>query len=213
MTERPVVVFLHGLARGAGSFRSLRRAVEDAGFETWARTYASRKKSLHALSVEVAERLEAEHPGRRLFAVTHSMGGIVLRLLAHRFSWAGSALIAPPNRGSVVAHKLRGRRWFRSVLGPSALELGDPEAAETWPPPPPPCAVIVGNVGVRWDNPVSWHNGTFLKDHGPHDGTVAHTESRLDAGEEWYEVPRSHTWILRAPETQEIVLKLLCRRS
>ena len=74
---RPLVVLLHGLARGHGSMAHLGRVLRAAGHDTVSRTYPSRRHSIRSLAEEVAEWIVAEAAGRPVAAVTHSMGGVI----------------------------------------------------------------------------------------------------------------------------------------
>ena len=52
---RPLVVLLHGLARGHGSMAGLARFLRANGFDTFGRTYPSRRHSISYLAAEVAD--------------------------------------------------------------------------------------------------------------------------------------------------------------
>ena len=93
----------------------LRRRLKREGWETWSTTYPSRRGSIASVSNEVARRIAEDLPDRPLLAVTHSMGGIVLRHLADRFDWRGCVLVAPPNAGS------RAATWAQRRILPSMV--------------------------------------------------------------------------------------------
>lgn len=205
MSARPTVVFLHGLARGPRSFRTLEQAVTQAGFETWAADYPSRSRGLEALAEGLHQTMAARFGNTPLVAVTHSMGGIVLRLMHEGLNFQGAVMIAPPNQGSAVARALKPRWWFQKFFGPSGLELAH---GDTWPAPPSPFVVVAGTGGRHWASPPSWHNHRILGDRS-HDGTVGVEETKLEGMAAFHEVPRNHTFILDAPETRDAVLRFL----
>jgi pimeloyl-ACP methyl ester carboxylesterase len=206
---QPVVVFLHGLGRTHRSLEGLRRAVADAGHETWAETYPSREMVIAELAAQMAARIREALPGRELVAVTHSLGGILVRHMRELLPWKGAVMLAPPNQGSRVAHRLSAEsRLVRWLMGPTIVELGDPAG---WPAPPEPFGVIAGTSGATIGNPPSWviEAKKIHPPDAPHDGTVAVAETRLDGMAAFATVAASHTWIMDHPETRRLVLDFL----
>ena len=214
--EESTVVFLHGLARGHRSMERLRHAVERAGYRTWNRSYPSRHASLMALSGElegwIREDLGPEVQSGGLIAVTHSMGGILARLMSPRIRWRGVVMIAPPNQGSLVARALKNRAAFQRIFGPAGVELADPEG---WPPPPDPFYVIAGTRGLALMNPTSWLSRglRLFPRRAASDGTVAVDETRLHGMADFATVHASHPWLPHHPRTQRLVLEYLRRIS
>ena len=96
-----------------------RKIGQATGWKTVCLDYPSRRLPLQDLAVGLAEEIRAlAGTNGKVFAITHSMGGIVLRhimgLENHgSISWLGAILLAPPNNGSVVARIL-------SQVGPNA---------------------------------------------------------------------------------------------
>src|SRR5262249_23524561 len=107
--DRPVVVLLHGLARTPWSVQGMPRHPGRAGLATWSRSYPSRRLPIDQLADWIAEHARRDLGEREVLAVTHSLGGIVLRYLARRLRVARAVLVAPPNQGSRVAQALRRR--------------------------------------------------------------------------------------------------------
>jgi hypothetical protein len=204
----PVVVFLHGMARTHRSLARLRRVVAQAGFETWARTYPSRAVPLRELAEEVAGWIRADLGERPLLAVTHSMGGILVRHMSDALPWQGVVMLAPPNSGSLVAAHLKRSRLFRWYFGPAGQQLGDPTG---WPAPPTPTGVIAGTLGPSLGNPPSWlTTGLSILDRAqPNDGTVLVSETHHPAMTDFATVEASHTWIMNHPRTQALVVHFL----
>ena len=203
----PLVVLLHGLARGRGSMAKLGRALRDAGFETWSHTYPSRRHAITYLASELAEMLVERAGARPLYAVTHSMGGIVLRHLHDpRLHWERIVMLAPPNQGSQLAAGLAGNALFRWFYGPAAAELAD---ASAWPPPPAPFAVIAGTRSRALGNPTSWTFGRRFAPGTHNDGTVAVEEAKLPGMAAFAEVDATHTWIMNAPAVHRLVIGYL----
>lgn len=208
MSERPTIVLLHGLARTHRSLAGLGRFLRANGYATWSQTYPSRRLSVPELADTLAARIQTELPDRPLVAVTHSLGGILVRHMATRLPWEGVVMLAPPNSGSRLAASLEANPLFRWYFGPAARDVA---RAENWPAPPTPCAVIAGTRGPSVGNPPSWLSvslGLMPRDE-PHDGTVTVAETRHEAMSAFATVPASHTWIMNHPETRRLVLQYL----
>ena len=94
---KPLVVLLHGLARGHGSMAKLDAFLRAHGFETWRRSYPSRRHSIAYLATALTEQLVEVAGERPLCGVTHSLGGIVVRHLRDpRLHWSRIVMLAPP---------------------------------------------------------------------------------------------------------------------
>ncbi len=204
---KPLVVLLHGLARGHGSMARLGKVLRAEGFETWSRTYPSRKHSISYLAGEVTEWI-VEHAGERpVSAVTHSMGGVIVRHLHDpRIHWHRIVMLAPPNHGSQLAAGLVANPVFRWYYGPAGAELAD---GSRWPRPPASFAVIAGTRSRALTNVTSWTMGRRFPAGARNDGTVAVDEARLDGMSAFAEVDATHTWIMNAPEVQRLIVDYL----
>ncbi len=206
-SEAPLVVLLHGLARTRGSMRGMDDALRAAGFETWSRTYPSRRMTIADAAAQVADWLAEEAPGRTLCAVTHSLGGILVRHLGDpRLSWKRIVMLAPPNQGSHLASRLKESGLFRWFYGPAGVELADPSG---WPPPPAPFLVIAGTRRIALSNPTSWTAAAAFPEGEAHDGTVAVGETRLPGMTAFSTVDATHTWIMNDTEAQERTIAFL----
>ncbi len=205
--NKPTVVLLHGLLRTERSMAGLRRAIDAAGYPTWACTYPSREIRVQDAARYVSERLAAEAPGP-LLGVTHSMGAILVRHM-RELPWKGLVMLAPPNTGSGIANRLRNQTLFRWIYGPAGQQMaGSPEH---WPVPEFPCGVIAGTRALALTNPTSWLTvglGLFARGQA-HDGTVAVDETRLPGLAAFATVDANHTWIMNHPETRRLVLHFL----
>lgn len=209
LPARPLVVLLHGLARGHGSMTRLADHLAAHGFEARSYAYPSRRASIAELAGALANAIASEAAGRPISAVTHSMGGVIARHLHDpRLAWQRIVMLAPPNQGSRLARELAGRALFRWFYGPAGRELGD---ATGWPAPPAPFAVIAGTRSRALGNPTSWTAGRRFPAGVAHDGTVAVDETRLDGMADFAEVDATHTWIMNDARVHRLVLRYLQR--
>lgn len=204
---KPLVVLLHGLARGHGSMAKLATHLRQQGFETWSRTYPSRRHSISYLASALTEELVDIAGDRPLCAVTHSMGGIVVRHLRDpRLHWTRIVMLAPPNQGSQLAAGIVRNPLFRWFYGPAGRELAD---ASAWPDPPAPFAVIAGTRKLSLTNITSWTVGRLFPPGVANDGTVAVDETKLPGMAAFAEVDATHTWIMSSPEVKRLVVGYL----
>lgn len=204
---RPTVVLLHGLARTGRSLAGMRKFLESHGYPTWSCTWPSRQE-VGAAAHEVAAWIARDLGDRPLVAVTHSLGGILVRHLPPEVRVQKVVMLAPPNRGSRVALELRGFGPFRWFYGPAGQQVGP---AEGWPEPRWPLAVIAGTESLTLTNPISWMTRGLglLPATEPSDGTVAVAETRLEGVHAFATVPASHTWIMDHPEARRLTLQFL----
>ena len=197
--SRGTLVLLHGLGRTARSMRRL--AAEGARRDYRVRNlgYASRRAGIVAHAEQVGRTLSALPDDGPLYAVTHSMGGIILRA-ALAGGWvaperiARVVMIAPPNRGSELADWLGRTPLLRLALGPAGPELrtgadGIPDAL-----PPLPCELgIIAGAASRRTLAASLFGG-------PNDGKVSVARASADGMRDLLVVPRGHTFIMNDPE-------------
>lgn len=204
---KPLVILLHGLARGHGSMARIGAHLRAQGFDTFARTYPSRRHSIHYLAGEIADWI-VEHAGDRpVSAVTHSMGGVIVRHLQDpRIRWERIVMLAPPNRGSRLAAGLVRNPVFRWYYGPAGAELAD---GSQWPMPPAPFAVVAGTRSFAFSNLTSWTVGRRFSAETPNDGTVAVEETHLPGMSAFAEVDATHTWIMNDPRVHAMVVHYL----
>ncbi len=184
----------------------LRRQIQAAGYETWARTYPSRSRSLQELGDQVVTQIRDELGDRPVAAVTHSMGGVLARHMAAALPWQRLVMVAPPNRGSAVAATINENPIFRWFYGPAGQQLASPEH---WPVPDLPFAVIAGTRGLSWKNATSVLSAGLKVFAGPNDGTVSVDETQLDGMADFATVDATHTWIMYHPEVVEMILRFL----
>lgn len=116
--------------------RVVASALEPRGYRVSNLGYPSRDGDIAALAAHVAQLVVALPGDAPLHFITHSLGGILLRVAVangqlplHRIGRV--VMLAPPNGGSQVADGFT--RWpalaavYRRAVGPAGLELGTGE--------------------------------------------------------------------------------------
>jgi hypothetical protein len=211
-SARPVVVLLHGLARTRFSLSGLASHLERAGFTTWSRTYPSRQLSIAASADQIAGAIARELPlGRPLAAVTHSLGGILLRHVAQRIPFTRVVMLAPPNQGSRLSRALRDRPVYRWFFGHAGQELAAAAEPGPWPALPPSTAVIAGTGAKSSWNPTGWvsRSARVFAPGEANDGTLAVVETQIDGMAAFATVDASHSWIMNHADARALVVRFL----
>lgn len=190
-----LVVLIHGLARGPRSMARLERALLANGYEVWNEGYDSRTESAAEasarLGARLVERLRTGVRPRRLHAVAHSLGGLVLRRIAAdqpALHFDRVVCLGSPQRGAVMAEALHAAWLYRLALGTRAsLDLRPGAEFLRALPPRMRCELgsIVGATGTPW--------GRSRVVPGDDDGRVALEETELEGEVARLVLPLGHT--------------------
>lgn len=203
---RDTVVLLHGLGRTSFSMSHLAAELGREGYRVVNLSYPSRTKSLEQLATQwLPEQLAALGASTaagsglasaRVHFVTHSMGGIVVRLWLRECGAPANlgrvVMLAPPNSGSEISDRLERFppfRWFTGANGrrlttePDAL----PRSLGAWPEERVALGVIAGDRAL---NPLM---AAWLP--APNDGKVTVASTHLAGERDHVVVPYSHTWL------------------
>ena len=138
--------------------------------------------------------------------VTHSLGGILVRVYAERYglpSGSRVVMLAPPNAGSEIADALRDQWPFTQLCGPALQELGT-GAASVLPHLGPVTAEVGVIAGDR--NVYPWFTPYF---DGPNDGLVAVERTRVAGMTDFVVVRAGHAFIMRNRAVAEHTLHFL----
>jgi triacylglycerol lipase len=194
--ESETVVLLHGLGLNRLAMGRLANSLRRDGYRVINVSYSSRSVSLEELAATWLPELLRAHKvdtAPRLHFVTHSMGGILLRLYLRDQRPANLGrivMIAPPNHGSEVAEKLRENCFFRLFTGQNGRRLGtgpDSLPQQLGPLENVDLGIIAGSRSL---NPLfsAWIGR-------PSDGKVAIESTKLAGMSDHLVVPISHTWL------------------
>jgi alpha-beta hydrolase superfamily lysophospholipase len=195
------VVLLHGLGRTSFSMARLAHDLKRDGYEVVNLTYTSRSQSLEEIATVWLPRQLATHAGAgkpRLHFVTHSMGGIVVRLWLSKCGAPANlgrvVMLAPPNAGSELSDRGQSFAPFRWATGKNGVRLTTaedalPTALGAWPERGPgrELGIIAGDRSL---NP--WMARRLPL---PNDGKVAVARTHLSGETDHITLPYSHTWL------------------
>lgn len=197
------VVLLHGLGRTELSMAPMARALEAEGYRTVNLGYPSRGYTVGALADTLAAELaRCCADSDTLHFVTHSLGGILVRIWVHEAeprNLGRVVMLSPPNQGSGVVDRLPDR-LLRLVLGPASVQLGTDSTSVPLRLPPVDfeLGIITGDATL---NPLfSW----WLA--GDDDGLVAVESAWVEGADDFLVLPYTHTFIMhRSRVMQEVV--------
>ena len=199
------VLLVHGLIRSRGSMATLAAALAADGWDAETVAYPSTQRSIAEHAARLGRLLDGLEGAEEVSFVTHSLGALVVRAaLARGGAWTSRlrlgrvVMLAPPNRGSVLAERFQSFPPYLLFTGPAGQEVV-PEGVRDLPPPPCPFGIIAGRSRGE-GNPLI---------PGPDDGIVGVEETRLDGAEDFLLLDAGHTFMMEKPEVVQAVVDYL----
>ncbi len=205
------VILIHGLGRTYHSMKKMQNKLTQVGYHTVNLDYPSRKQTIEKLAENhippVLEECAYFNPDKIHF-VTHSMGGIVVRmaLKQSRPERLGRiVMLSPPNGGSEAVDDLKERWYFSWVNGPAGQQLSTDEDSvpNRLGPVDYPVGIIAGNEQAFFD---TWLLSFFR---GANDGKVSVERAKVEGMTDFIVVPQSHSFIMNAEYVQDQTLHFL----
>jgi triacylglycerol lipase len=201
------IILLHGLSRTANSMKKLESGLLDAGYVVVNVDYPSRHHSIDELApMAVQEGIDGCADTERVHFVTHSLGGILVRLYleSNAVDRLGRVvMLAPPNHGSQIVDSLSVIPGYSLINGPAGSQLGtgDDDIPAQLQPVYYDVGVIAGTHSVY---PVL---SQLLPN--PDDGIVSVESTKFDGMKDFLLVYRTHTYIMNSPEVLEQSISFL----
>jgi uncharacterized alpha/beta hydrolase family protein len=191
------VITLHGMGRTANSMNTLAKSLQKENYLVYNIDYPSRTKTIEELAEAVVKQgLDycEKHQAEKIYFVTHSLGGLLVRYYFSKYSTeklARVVMLGPPNKGSQVADNLQSWDIFKSINGPAGQQLST--QADSFCNKLPAANFEVGIIaGTKTFNPI-----LSLMLPNPDDGKVTLENTKVEGMKDFVALPVTHTFMMK----------------
>ena len=207
--KNEIVVLLHGLARTEKSMSSLQHTLQQHHYQVLNLYYPSRHHSIDVLAQQfVLPQLQklGDPKDIKVHFVTHSMGGIIVRYLAHHQMFTPSGrvvMLGPPNHGSEIVDKIGHWTLFNKLNGAAGNQL-----STYWDSIPNQLGRANFEVGViAGDRSINWINSRMI--YGADDGKVSVESAKLEGMKDFMVVHTTHPMMMKNSKVMKQTLHFL----
>lgn len=195
LVENETVILLHGLAKTDYCMRKIAASLEKAGYQVINCRYASFKLPIEMIADNtIHEALALVKKHNTIHFVTHSMGGILVRLYLQnkKVSHLGRVvMLGPPNKGSRLIDILQKVLTHPDIKSTSGMQLST--TANSLPNRLGKATFELGIIaGKRTVNPI-----LSLLLEGENDGKVSVESTKLEGMKAHLVMPVTHPFMMR----------------
>ncbi len=189
-----LVVLIHGIFDRSNNMWRVEKKLNDNGYSVLNFDYYSTKWSMDTVVSKLEKELKQISPRyENIFWVTHSMGGLVVRsyLSQNKMDkFKSLVMIAPPNKGSVLAERAKNFPPYKWLSGEAGQNLGKDslDYLEIFPPPDIPFGIIAGGIGTK--------EGLNPTVPGDDDGVVSVVETQLKGYSDFIVISGFHSTLI-----------------